>query len=578
MSTRQDRLFDLVPREVLNRSLPRGTYTFHFGVDRRRLTMHRNRSFYLWLFLGILVISLRPLGVKGSESENPPDSANTRKIVRIQVGSQEEIHELANIVAPWEVHADYIITDVTEKVMQHIMDKGFQVEVLFESPEELMRFYGRPPPRAGPEGLYHSYGEIRDELQQLELAYPQIAKVHDIGDSWEKTRGIADRDIWAIKISDNVAQEEDEPEVLFIGCHHAREWISVEVPLYLAKYLLENYDTDALIRAYVDNGEIWIVPMLNPDGHQYTIDVDRLWRKTRRNNGGGYYGVDLNRNYSYRWGGPGSSPDPWSDIYRGTAPFSEPETQAIRDLAWNHEFRAIMSYHSYGQLILYPWGYTHDPPPDEQLLGNLSVDMANLIQEVHGKVYTPMQSSDLYLASGITDDWAYGELGVFGFTIELRPKGFPYFILPENEIIPTCQENKPVALYLINWTQLPEILTPDVKANGSDGPLTIPQGTYLHVTVALDLGSYTGVDADWWVMGKSPFGRYWYTRDRGWVRSDDPIRVYGGTLFNLSPYDVLNNSGLPIGEYTFYFGVDLLMDGSLNLSRLCYDSVDVNIE
>jgi murein tripeptide amidase MpaA len=471
------------------------------------------------------------------------------------------------------VHEDYIITDVTEKVMQQIMDKGFPVEVLFESLEEFMTFYGRPLPQAGPEGLYHSYGEIEYELQQLALAYPAIAKVYDIGDSWEM------RDIWAIKISDNVAQEEDEPEILFIGCHHAREWISVEVPFYLAKYLVENYDTDPLIRSYVDNGEIWIVPMLNPDGHQYSIDVDRLWRKNRRNNGGGSYGVDLNRNYSYMWGGPGSSSDPWSDIYRGPAPFSEPETRAIRDLALSHEFRAIMTYHSYGQLILYPWGYTYNPPPDEELLSNLSHEMANLIYEVHGEVYTPMQSSSLYETSGTTDDWAYGELGAFGFTIELRPIGFPYFfILPEDEIMPTWEENKPAALYLINWTQLPEILIPDMKANGSDGPLTISQGTNLTVTVALDLDNYIGVDADWWVAAAAPFGLYWYTLDRGWVRSDPPIRVYGGPLLNLAPYDVLNTTDLPIGAYTFYLGVDLLMNGSINFDQLYPDSVDVNIE
>jgi murein tripeptide amidase MpaA len=459
--------------------------------------MYKKRGFHIWLFCGMLVMSWTPQGVGASESGNPTNSINTRKIVKIQVGSQEEVNELANMVEPWEVHEDYIITDVTEKVMQQIVDKGFSVEVLFESPEEFMTFYGRPLPQAGPAGLYHSYSEIRNELQQLALFYPQIAKVYDIGDSWEKTQGIADRDIWAIKISDNVAQEEDEPEVLFIGCHHAREWITVEVPFYLAKYLVENYDTDPLIRSYVDNGEIWIVPMVNPDGHEYSIDGDRLWRKNRRNNGGGSRGVDLNRNYGYMWGGPGSSADPWSDIYRGPAPFSEPETRAIRNLALSHEFRAIMTYHSYGQLILYPWGYTYDPPPDDQLLNNMSQDMADLIQDVHGEVYTPMQSSYLYITSGTTDDWSYGELGTFGFTIELRPQGFPYFILPEDEIIPTWEENKPAALYLINWTQLPETLSPDIKANGSDGPITIPQGTYLNVTIALDPGSHDGENTDW---------------------------------------------------------------------------------
>jgi hypothetical protein len=119
---------------------------------------------------------------------------------------------------------------------------------------------------------------------------------------------------------------------------------------------------------------------------------------------------------------------------------------------------------------------------------------------------------------------------------------------------------------------------PDIKANGSDGPLTVPYGTNLTVTITLEPGSYDGEEADWWVMAKTPFGRYWYTLVRRWVRSDAPIRIYGGPLFYLSSYEVLNTSGLPVGPYTFHFGVDLLMNGSLDFGQLYYDSVDVNIE
>jgi outer membrane protein assembly factor BamB len=134
-------------------------------------------------------------------------------------------------------------------------------------------------------------------------------------------------------------------------------------------------------------------------------------------------------------------------------------------------------------------------------------------------------------------------------------------------------------LVAINYESNP---SPDIKANGLDGPLTITQGGLLTVTVSLEPGSrYDGENADWWVAATSPFGRYWYTLDtldNGWVRSDPPIRAYGGPLFDLSPYEVLNTSGLPVGPYTFHFGVDLLMNGSLDFSQLYYDSVDVTIE
>lgn len=306
------------------------------------------------------------------------------------------------------------------------------------------------PPEPGPPdaGLYHTYAEITTELQSLQNTHPQIAKVVELGKSLEN------RSIWAIKISDNVAQEEEEAEVLFIGGHHAREWISVDVPFLLAKYLLENYTTDTRIRNLVDSGEIWIVPLLNPDGHQYSVTSDRLWRKNRRNNGDGSFGVDLNRNYGFHWGGPGSSGDTFSETYRGPNAFSEPETQVVRDFAAQHDFLALLSYHNFSQLVLYPWGHTNDPAPDETKLNQMAVAMADSILSIHNKQYTPEQSSDLYLASGDATDWLYGETSAPSFTIELRPRSsFPGFELPESEIQPTFEENLPAALFLIEWTQ-----------------------------------------------------------------------------------------------------------------------------
>jgi murein tripeptide amidase MpaA len=530
------------------------------------------------IVIGIVLAFSAPALMQAMESKNRQNQEAARKIVKIYVNNRAELNQLANIVEPWEVHENYIIVDVTEKILQQIIDQGFSIEILYESAHNFMNAFDFALPHAGPEGLYHSYDEIKSELQQLQSLYPHIAKVYDIGDSWEKSQGIADRDIWAIKISDDVDLDENEPEILFIGCHHAREWISVEVPFYLAQYLVENYASDPVVRSYVDNGEIWIVPMLNPDGHQYTIDVDRWWRKNRRYNGGGSYGVDLNRNYGYMWGGPGSSGDRWSDIYRGPAPFSEPETQAIRSLALNHDFQAVMSYHSYGQLILHPWSYTSTPAPDKEHLSLLAEDMADSIYAVHGKAYTPQQGAELYLASGVTDDWFYGELDVFGFTIELRPKGYPYFILPESEIIPTWEENKPAAMYLIKWTQLPENPIPNITANGSQEAIKIPFGTNLNVAVDLNPGRTAGLKADWWMAGKAPSGWYWFTLDRGWIRSDKPVRAYGGELSLLSDYDVLNTSTLAVGEYDFHFGVDMMMNGSLDMDKLSSDVVRVTIE
>ncbi len=300
-----------------------------------------------------------------------------------------------------------------------------------------------PPPNAG---MYHTYVELDSSLHALASAHSQIAQVSSIGKSVEG------RELWAIKISDNVNAQENEARVVLLGGHHAREWIAVDVPLLIAEHFLAQYGTEPKITALIDNAEIWIVPMVNPDGHQYSVTSQRLWRKNRRNNGDGTFGVDLNRNYGFQWGGPGSSGDSFSEIYRGPSAFSEPEAQAVRDFLQAHTPAALISYHNFSQLILYPWGYTNDAPPRRGLLDSLAVAMANRIRDVHGENYTPEQASDLYLASGDTNDWLFGVFSVPGFTIELRPRSSsPGFELPENQIQPTFEENLPAALFLMEW-------------------------------------------------------------------------------------------------------------------------------
>jgi carboxypeptidase T len=194
------------------------------------------------------------------------------------------------------------------------------------------------------------------------------------------------------------------------------------MPLMLAEHLLKNRTT-AQIGNLLENRDIWIIPMVNPDGAEYDIATGsyRMWRKNRRNNGGGTFGVDLNRNYGYGWGTGGSSNNPSSDTYMGTAPFSEPETQAIRDFVTSHRdnVSTVISYHTFSELILYPWGGKYDAIENTNDRRVHEI-MAQQMAQWNG--YTPQQSSDLYIASGDTCDWAYGELGKVTFTFELSPK------------------------------------------------------------------------------------------------------------------------------------------------------------
>jgi hypothetical protein len=326
-----------------------------------------------------------------------------------------------------------------------------RIPYLFES-HKFPALNTRPPLlQGGINGDYHSYLELETDLQALERSYPQMARLFTIGVTLENRR------IYALKISDNVALDEEEAEVLFLGCHHAREWISVEVPFLLAKYLLENYASDAGVRRAVNESEVWIAPLVNPDGLEYSIRFFRYWRKNRRLNADGSYGVDLNRNYGYGWAydNEGSSPEPASEVYRGSAAFSEPETRAVRDLFGQREFQALVTYHSYSQVILYPWGYTTTPTDKEGLHRSLAAALSTLMEAVNGRVYGfgPSAASS-YLTNGDTTDWAFGVSGIPAYTIELPPVdqlGGGFFNA-ERDIHPIFKENLPAALYLIDWS------------------------------------------------------------------------------------------------------------------------------
>ena len=325
--------------------------------------------------------------------------------------------------------------------------------------------------QGGINGRYHSYAELERELLALQDSYSHIARVIDLGNSLEG------RNIYALKISDNVYQDEQEAELFFVGCHHAREWISVEVPFLLGKYLVENYETNSQVKDLVDQCEIWIIPLLNPDGLEYSIHFYRYWRKNRRDNGDGSFGVDLNRNYSYNWGldNEGSSPFPSSNVYRGTSAFSEPETQIIRDLFAERNFQAVISYHNYSQVILYPWGYTNQPTAEDQLLDQIAADMSGLIQSVNGNIYKYGQAgADLYLTNGGMIDWAFGAYNIPSYTLELPPIDQDHggFFNAEKDIQPIFNENLPAMLYLIDWSvqNLGSGINPSIRRELRYGP------------------------------------------------------------------------------------------------------------
>jgi carboxypeptidase T len=320
---------------------------------------------------------------------------------------------------------------------------GYGVEQLHET-ESYLSAFATAEAVAG----YHSAETLEADLRRLAEENPEIAELHEIG------RSVENRPIWALRLGE---RRGSTLKMAFLGCHHAREWISVEVPYLLAEHVVANATTNP-VQQWLQKGEIWVAPMVNPDGHEHTRTQERLWRKNRRRNPDGSIGVDPNRNYGYMWGTLNvstSSHVPRDDTYVGPRAFSEPEVRAVRNLVARELFAGLITYHSYSQLILFPWGYTSDPiidPTDRAELEDLGNDMQRLIREVHSETYTVQQSAQLYPTAGDTTDWTYGEYDIPSFTVELRPatQAEGGFILPPSQIQPTWEENRPAALHFIS--------------------------------------------------------------------------------------------------------------------------------
>lgn len=298
---------------------------------------------------------------------------------------------------------------------------------------------------------YHSYSEVTAELLTLANSYPATVKLYDIGDSWEKVMtdsyndSYTAKDIWALKISDNVDFDEDEFNILVMAEHHARELETTEIAMNEIKYLINDYNNgDTFIQNIVNNYQLWFVPMVNPDGKEivYT-EYDTMWRKNNRDNNGNHSyaedtdGVDPNRNYDWHWGESGVDFNFSSDVYPGTGAFSEYETIAIKDFFGLLRPIGSISYHSYGEMILYPYGYGSDNAPDRYRLYEISYNISRKIPKNSSGYYDPMKSSTLYPASGDSDDYLYGKLGTFSFTIEVGTEFHP----PFSEIAGLSQKN-----------------------------------------------------------------------------------------------------------------------------------------
>jgi len=367
----------------------------------------------------------------------------------------------------------FVVSDFSVSEIEKARNAGYLVTVLIENSKEhfLQQNKSNKAPKRNPTcsggntvdyqtptnfnlgsmGGYLTYQEMLNELDQMKALYPNLitskANISNFLTEGQAdnstTPSIGNNGIKWVKISDNPNTSEGEPQILYSAIHHAREPASLSQLIFYMWYLLENYDSNPEIQAIVNNTELYFVPVVNPDGYLYNEKTDPngggYWRKNRKNG----YGVDPNRNYDYYingnsnngiWGGEGTSTDTTSEVYAGTGPFSEVETQAMKWFVENHNFVMAFNNHTSGNLLLYPYGYTDNTPtPENDLFAGISEEL------VSRNGFNNILSSELYPAAGDSDDFMYGTIGthskIYAFTPEIGSSFWP----PSNQIEAICK-------------------------------------------------------------------------------------------------------------------------------------------
>uniref|UniRef100_UPI0037E892B1 carboxypeptidase O-like n=1 Tax=Semicossyphus pulcher TaxID=241346 RepID=UPI0037E892B1 len=297
---------------------------------------------------------------------------------------------------------------------------------------------------------YHPMPEISDWMAQIVKDNPDLVTIMEYGQTYEK------RTISLLKIGVNTGEKK---KAIWMDCGiHAREWIAPAFCQYFVKQILDAYKKDPKMGEMMKNMDFYVTPVLNMDGYIFSWknDSTRLWRKNRSPGPAGCecYGTDLNRNFNANWGTIGVSFDCCSQTYCGRQPASEPEAQAVTYFVGTRkeDFLCFLTIHSYGQLLLLPYGHPNYTAPNYNELMEVGSAAAEAIYKVHGKSYTVGTSPDvLYPNSGSSRDWSRMQDIPYTFTFELRDNGTFGFKLPQDQIQPACEEAYSGALHIITY-------------------------------------------------------------------------------------------------------------------------------
>jgi carboxypeptidase T len=406
----------------------------------------------------------------------------------------------------------------------------------------------------GTMGGYLTFAEVINKLDSMRIEYPNL-----ISEKFSIGLSVENREMWTVRMSNMPNVTTGRPEAWYHSLIHAREPESMMQMIYYMYWLLENYNVHPVATYILNSRELYFTPVFNPDGYEHNRSTNPngggFWRKNRKNNGNGSFGVDLNRNYGpYAfWNSPGggSSTTPSSDTYRGIAPFSEIETRNAMEFVNSRNFKTILSYHTYGNYMIRPWGYQDLPTPDEAVFHELSTD---LTLQNHYTVGRAMQTVN-YNVRGVTDDWYYQDSGhakIYSMTPEVGSSSDGFWP-PMNRIIPLAMENVSANINLALFVGGNTTIT-DMKLNA----LTYSQGSIGNIAVKLrnkGLGTANNVTVE--VSSESPlitFPVSSYNYNSILSRRGDSLLI----AFNVAP-GVQNNYGYKVtlkvkqeGNYELY--------------------------
>lgn len=404
-----------------------------------------HRSLALLLFTGALLPGPAVASQDPRAGLHESLGSCDRQVLRVQYGDREVLQWIASRTEPWEVDHEraLAVLEADASFAGELRDRGLVFTVDASLSAEACAIH---VPLKGQSGgipgfpCYRRIEETFETARRLADLHPELVELVDIGDTWEKSAGLGGHDLVVLRLTNRSlpgtgtpAAPEHKPVLFVMASVHAREYTPAETLTRFAEMVLEGYGADPDLTWILDEHELHLLLLANPDGRS-RAEQGTSWRKNADNDfcsDTTSRGIDLNRNFEHLWGCcGGSSASSCSDVFRGPSPASEPETRAIQDYVrsilpaqWSPEPPAdttgvFLDLHSYGQLVLWPWGAVSDVAPNGPALEAMGRRMAFLNRA------TPKQAIEFYPTDGTTDDFAYGVLGVAAFTVET---GYRFF-------------------------------------------------------------------------------------------------------------------------------------------------------